>query len=603
MTYEVTIQNGLLAEQTLFYGGDEEYGIYEDSLELNIGQAGLFSFKIPASNPSINSIKERETIVTIYRDNEEFWRGEVREISQNFDKSKNVVCYEDLAWLYDSDMIPQSTTRTYAQWFQQAISKYNSDSAIHGSQRASRQFDIGYIDNDTGLSRKCNIDYGTSVMDFLRQNISTAYGYIRVRRVVESGIQKRYIDVVRLANYGSVINQSIEFGENMLDYVEEIDTGNLITGIHPLGAEIEGEEIIPDVAKRVDISSVNSGLDYLVDTTACQKYGWIMTTVMWDDITNPSTLKTKAQSYLADHCTPKYKWSLDAIDLSQLDVSLDGMYLGCQVPIYAEPFNVDTSVPVTELTISITDISQNKVVLSEEASNNTSLTQQMASATESVENMPKENELIHSAKLNALNMLNGSIGGHVIFKFDADNRYVEEMIICNASTEEASTKKWVYNLNGWGHMSRDTTSDEWSAMSIAATMDGEIVAERIGAGTISGCEFRWGDDEYEGRLYYEMPIADIPNLNIEADGYLRLISNRSIQLNAPSSSINGNLFLFGDVNLTDKDLKITNGNIMIDNLQGISGTIGIPNAYLNGQQYSMITLGFHKGILYNVVHS
>lgn len=337
---------------------------------------------------------------------------------------------------------------------------------------------------DSGLSKQCDIGYGTSVMDFLRSQIGEAYGYLRVRRVVESGVQKRYIDIVRLADYGSVINQSIEFGENMLDYVEEADTSNLITGIHPLGSEIDGEEVIPNVAKRVDITSVNSGADYLVDATSCQKFGWIMKTMIWNDIADPAELKTKAQEYLSENKNPKYTWSLDAVDLSVLDVSIDAISLGSQVQIYAEPFGIDTSVPVTKLDLSITDASKNSIELSDEV-RNTSLSSQISAANAAMEKMPEESEILHSAKLNALNMLNGAIGGHVIFKFDAGNRYVEELIICNASTEEASTQKWVYNLNGWGHMSRESTSDEWSEMSIAATMDGSIVADAIAAGTLT----------------------------------------------------------------------------------------------------------------------
>lgn len=150
MTYEVTIQNGLLPEEPLYFGGDAEYGIYNDKLTLEIGQAGLFSFIVPANNPSFNKIKERETIVTIYRDYEEWWRGEVREINQLFDMSREIVCYEDIAWLYDADIVPQTATRTYAQWFSHALGKYNSDCAILGSQRASRKFDIGYIAHGFG---------------------------------------------------------------------------------------------------------------------------------------------------------------------------------------------------------------------------------------------------------------------------------------------------------------------------------------------------------------------------------------------------------------------------------------------------------------------
>ena len=76
-----------------------------------------------------------------------------------------------------------------------------------------------------------------------------------------------------------------------------------ITALIPLGAkkkttDEEGNEVESD--ERVDITSVNDGLNYIYDDAAVKEIGWIWATEVWDDVTLPGNLLRKAKARLAE---------------------------------------------------------------------------------------------------------------------------------------------------------------------------------------------------------------------------------------------------------------------------------------------------------------
>ena len=59
--------------------------------------------------------------------------------------------------------------------------------------------------------------------------------------MTSSGTVSRYIDIVRLEDYGTQATQPIEYGYNLLDYVKESDYGNLTNVLTPYGEETDTE--------------------------------------------------------------------------------------------------------------------------------------------------------------------------------------------------------------------------------------------------------------------------------------------------------------------------------------------------------------------------
>ena len=95
--YKLTIQTLTGDEKTIFYPGNPDYTLIDAELSLKVGSAGELNFTVPLSNPMYSEIVDN-AIITIYEDASEIWRGDIRDIQQNFDKSLAVYALEDLAW-------------------------------------------------------------------------------------------------------------------------------------------------------------------------------------------------------------------------------------------------------------------------------------------------------------------------------------------------------------------------------------------------------------------------------------------------------------------------------------------------------------------------
>lgn len=64
--------------QTLYYPGDKEAVLTNPTLNLQTGYAGTFEFSVPPNNPLYDKIKNRSSMVSVFRDTTELFYGEVR---------------------------------------------------------------------------------------------------------------------------------------------------------------------------------------------------------------------------------------------------------------------------------------------------------------------------------------------------------------------------------------------------------------------------------------------------------------------------------------------------------------------------------------------
>lgn len=474
----------LLGSQILYYPGSDDYVIYDTELNLEVGSAGEFLFKVPSSNPLYNSLS-MGTLVTILKNGAEYWRGEIRDIKIDFAKVADVYCLEDLAWLGEEYMVPAKViNQTYTQRFTTVVTTYNAN------RSNDRKFTVGYVYNGSGT---CNwrTEYEWSILDSIRNCICRDDYYVRVRRVTNGGTVTRYLDVVRLEDYGVAANQPIEYGYNLLDYVKDSDYGNLVNVLTPYG------DVKTDAADN-PVYVYDDYMEHIQGTTISNQasitaYGRHAKAVVFDGVTNVTSLNNLASAYLARYCQPQLTMEVSAVDLAEIE-NVDAINIGDSVLIIAKPFAVNQRLYLTQMTIDLQNIAKNKITLSGHVARRT-LTNQLQTAMDAVEELPVESDILMTAKRNALAMLlDETQGGHVVFEYDASNKYVEAINICNGATIAASTKRWRWSQNGFGYMERANTSAEWSGATakIAITMNGAIVADYITTGTMSATRMRGG---------------------------------------------------------------------------------------------------------------
>lgn len=471
--YKITIQTLNGNEKTLYYPGSDEFAVMSADLSLKVGNAGEFKFTVPQSNPLYNEIVDR-SIITIYEDNTEIWRGDIQDISQNFDKSLEVYALEDLAWLGD-ETVPMVAVenQTYAQRFSTVMANYNDN------QPAKRQFQPGTITSVT-TSNICHWQplYEETLLECIRRCIADN-GYLKVRRVTNNGTVTRYIDILLLEDYGQQAQQAIRFGSNLLDFVKEIDNTNFLNVLYPYGKETE-EKLYGDIMRRIEGTPIQND-------ASIAAFGRHARTVIFET-DSMANLNRLALAYLNRYSQPSLKIKAKAIDLGNIE-DISRMHLGDSVRIIAEPFAIDQWDYITNQELDLLNIANNQIELSD-AIRVSTLTSQVASQGEEIKDTRTPASVLDEAKRNAWSIIEGENGGIVTFDVNGNEQIVGIHIANNLDLDQA-TKAWGWNVNGLVYLHRTYPSDEWQ-VGIAMTMNGEIVADYITTGEMSADRINGG---------------------------------------------------------------------------------------------------------------
>lgn len=463
----------LIDGRDLYYPQDEEYTASDPVVKLQLNDSGTFELGIPVCNPEYGNIKNRISMIQVLKNGKEIFYGEVREAEKDFYRTKQVYSVGELAFLYDS-IQPQA--RYQNQTSRQLLETWLN---IHNSQvEDKKKFYVGMVtvhDSNDSLYRFTNQE---TTLDAIREKLCEKLnGYLRIRKV--NG--KRYLDLVTLAEYGKICEQPIEFGDNLLDYTENISASDLYTCVIPKGARLE-ESPIEGLEAYVDIKSVNGGKDYVYSPQAVAAYGWNRCVVSWDDVTLPENLKKKGEQWLKDSQYETMVLNLNAADLSLLDVSMESFELGDSVHVYSRPHGMDRAFPVQSLEIHLQDPS--KDILQLGTSVKLSYTNQNKGNYQIVEqqldNVRQTTAWMQSAIDNATAMMTGSKGGYKVTEYDEDGRWLRDLYM-NAPKKEDATLVMQINMNGIG-FSRDGFNGPYKN---AWTIDGVLLGEFIKAGSIN----------------------------------------------------------------------------------------------------------------------
>lgn len=439
--------------------------------------ASEFEFNMPEQNQMYDALEERVSTVQILRNGDEIFFGEVREISEETDKIKSVYCVGELAFLFDS-IQPQARYQGYtpAQLFVEMLNIHNAK--VEGKKR----FKVGIVtvtDPNNSLYRFTN---GEDTLTAIREKLCKPLnGYLRIRKV--DG--ERYLDLVRLEDYGVSAEQPIQFGRNLLKYTSKKNGASIATVCFPRGAKLD-TQVVEGLDAYTDIKSVNDGKYYVVNEEAFKNYGWIERVVNWNDVTVPANLKTKAEEWVNNNQYKTLSLELRAVDLAELNANIEPYNVGDMILAIAEPFGMNTWFPLMKKVTYLNDSITNDVTLSYETK--ISYTQQQNNKYQKIENaLPQETELLARAKKNASQLIANASEGNVFFVYDDDGK-PKEMLIIDTNDINTAQKVWRWNINGLGYSSTGYDGEYGLAM----TMDGAIVADFITAGTMYADRIKGG---------------------------------------------------------------------------------------------------------------
>lgn len=438
--------------------------------------AGSFVFSVPPTHPKKDTIKRKQSVVSVFKNNEENprFQGLVVEEDGDFDTIKTYTCEGELSYLNDSiqrparyqGVTPRELLKTYLE---------NHNSQVEPNKR----FELGVVTvEDPNNYIYCYTNMNSTMQEIKEDLIDNLGGHLRVR--YENG--KRYLDYLKDSPRRS--NQVIELGVNLTNYNSNIDDTELATVIVPLGA-LTAEQTIEGLDTRLTIASVNDGKDYLV-SPAQEVFGTIQKVVTWDGVSTPSILKQKGEKYIADTQFENVVVTVTAIDMGDLQEDIDCFSVLDDIRIKSKPHGMDRYFMLTKQVMYLNEPDKDTVTLGkEERLSLTSRTNAVNSEVmKAIANIVPSTDIVQMAVEQASAMIAGAKGGSVVIDKDENNQPYR-ILVMDVPEKELATNIIQINKNGIGFSNSGIDGPYRNAFAI----DGHLVADFIAGGTITTSSF------------------------------------------------------------------------------------------------------------------
>lgn len=502
----------------------DELKVVSPKLTLEDCSAGSLTMTLPPTNVGYNLVQRMTTDISVQKNGEEIWAGRVLSEDRDFWNNRILTCEGELAFLND-------TTQPQAEYHDIDVRPFLETLInIHNSKVAeNRQFKVGAVtvtDPNNSLYRYTNFEKTIECIN--DKLINRLGGHMRVRKVKENGQLVRYLDYLADSSLRTS-TQHIEFGKNLLEFTTKWDTSEFATVIVPLGERLE-ESPIEALDAYLTVESVNDGSIYVkASNEVLATYGWIEKTVHWDDIKRPIRLLRKAERYLQEIQFDNVEIELSAIDLHYMNVDYDDIELLDEVFVTSPPHGMERYFPVKKLEIPLDSPENTQFHLGD--SMRVSLTsvnnKTNTDILNKIDSLPSFQSVMDSARDNATAIMNMKTNGYITVTTENDHSHT--LYISNNVDLSQASKFWRWNMNGLAY-----TNDGGASYSIALTMDGSIVADRITTGVLNAGLIKAGIlQDYSGNTSFNLTtgeltctIGNIGGYTISANG----ISNNIVSL-------------------------------------------------------------------------
>lgn len=342
--YQVVIKNG--NEETIINAvstDNEAPRLISGSIKHGINTIDNFTFTITPNNIGYNKLNSLSTLIEVLntKNNKLEFRGRVliptEIMNDNGSLTKSVTCESELGYLMDSTTVYGEYHNISVRDFLQVIIDN------HNSQvTEDKQFTLGNVtvqDDNDSLYRF--LGYTKTLEAIKDKLIDRLGGELQIR--YENGI--RYLDY--LESIGEVKDTEIRLSKNLQTIEQEKDPTAIISRLIPLGYKL-GE-----TDERLTVENSNEGSIYVDDPVAISKYGVIVNTVIWDDVTLSSNLLRKGKEFLKENNRIRKKYKISALDLSVIGLDVDNFEVGNSYRVINPIMGIDEKLRVIEKIIDI----------------------------------------------------------------------------------------------------------------------------------------------------------------------------------------------------------------------------------------------------------
>ncbi|WP_366533559.1 phage tail spike protein (plasmid) [Carnobacterium maltaromaticum] len=302
------------------------------SFALGINVICSFEFTINMNNPGYSLIYPRKTLIKVYNTSQKKFSFEGYVLIQNYKMSDEGLYTTSYTCVDEKNFLKNSMQRHNEIHNTTPKEMLRIMLDVHNKQvEENKRFVLGEVTvtNPTdNVYRYLTQDQNTwdAIFDKLIDRLG---GELQVRKV--NGV--RYLDW--LTEVGEVKETEIRVSKNLMNAEKEINTIDTYTRLIPLGARVESDNPNATDAseQRITITSVNNGKDYIDDLEAQKKFGIIEAYIIFDDVNQPSILKSKGEAEIHSNSLVRSSNTITALDLSTIGKDIDAFEVGNYYPL------------------------------------------------------------------------------------------------------------------------------------------------------------------------------------------------------------------------------------------------------------------------------
>ena len=330
---------------------DVSLKLINPKLTLAINASGSLEFTMPNTNAGYNAIKHRKTTLYVYRDGVEIWRGRAISEKRDFYNSRSYVCEGALSFLNDTANQSSIITGSASTVFESILSNHRTSRAGLPDIVENRKLYSGTISVTGQVQVEPN---GAKNYEAINSLVSTYGGIVRTR------IVNNQITLDWLADYpaASGDEQSIEFGENLMDFTRNFDSADAVNAVWVRGAKytqtIQGQEVENYYA---------SG--WVQNATSIANYGRVEAFLDMPDLTSNQECNAEAQKYLASSQFEDITLDISALDLHLLNPEIKPFELLDRVHVSSWAHGLDKEFAVIGVVIPLDDPAHETFTLSD----------------------------------------------------------------------------------------------------------------------------------------------------------------------------------------------------------------------------------------------
>lgn len=359
--------------------------VLSPKLTREVSKGGSLSFTMTRDHEQYESLQKMSTCITVEQDDKEIWRGRILSHEADWYNRRVIYCEGALSYFNDSAITPFNYEGKLAQFLQHLIDAHNQQC---GNMKMKR-FELGtvtaalgdlvvhYGDRDSyGVGE----DYGSTwdIIDKMVLKVYGGYAYCTYNPATGNNVLN-YCDQSFEAD--RLVNQTIEYGVNLLDFTEKTDTNSLFTRVYPMGSKhtVEetkwkwkflwwGEKYTESHEERYGISGTDAatvnkylpkGYSYRLDSSdgdcgwiqndaAAQKFGIVSALGEYDTDSDNDTFAAGVQD-LQKNSLMVTSYTVKAVDLRDAGYDKDRLTFAGYAHIISKPHSIDVIMLCTKL--------------------------------------------------------------------------------------------------------------------------------------------------------------------------------------------------------------------------------------------------------------